>query len=347
MKNTAFIQVRVGVADQSSAIRKLKESGYPVFEIPLKSKEGMGALFYIAGFATVLSGYLKQSSPAKAIGYDAEKISPTGVAHLEMVKGELFLEYQISKKVVNGKVTKVPVFDFETLFDIESIGEATPSRMSIEFKVKPKSWAVFKIMEKIVKTAEEVSNLDGVKFAFVSSRKGLRREVMAQMLRDYMVACGLSPEVVGKVIDEGLIIDREEGIVDISGRISTKAVFSFITEKLLGRTDGNGIEFNIITDSEDRWEKDDARMKERVLWVLLNPAEEGGILSTAEGLVVAIEGEVSDWLIEFIKDNYPEEAERLLPQIRKDGTIILPATPVDEKYLEKIKAEERIYKAQA
>jgi len=36
-----------------------------------------------------------------------------------------------------------------------------------------------------------------------------------------------------------------------------------------------------------------------------------------------------------------------LSQIVRDGKVILPATPVDKKYLEGIKTEERIYKIQA
>jgi hypothetical protein len=89
-------------------------------------------------------------------------------------------------------------------------------------------------------------------------------------------------------------------------------------------------------------------MMESILWVVLSPAEEGEILSTAAGLVVAIEGKVSKWLREFIKSRYPrEEAERLLSQIQKGNTIILPATPVDEEYLKGIEAQEKVYRVQA
>jgi hypothetical protein len=136
-----------------------------------------------------------------------------------------------------------------------------------------------------------------------------------------------------------------------SSKIRTSVVFSLINEKLLlnGRTDGNGTEIKIITDSESRWDKDGTRgMMERILWVVLSPEKDGEVISTAAGLVVAIEGKVSQWLIDFIKARYPEEeAKRLIPQITRDGKIILPAAPVDEKYLEGLKAEERIYKVQA
>lgn len=88
-------------------------------------------------------------------------------------------------------------------------------------------------------------------------------------------------------------------------------------------------------------------MMERILWVLLKPAGEGEVLSTATGLVVAIEGKVSKWLIDFIKKNYPEQAEKLLPRISRDGKIILPATPVDKNYLEEIRDQEKVYKVEA
>ena len=118
---------------------------------------------------------------------------------------------------------------------------------------------------------------------------------------------------------------------------------------LTGRTDVNGTEIKIITDRESKWAKNgDRKMMERILWVVLTPAKEGEVLSAAAGLVVAIEGKATKWLREFIRARYPEkEAERLLSQISRDGKIILPATPVDEKYLEGINAEEKVYKVQA
>ena len=365
-EKTAFIRLKVGREKESLAIERLREAGYPVLEITLPGKEAIGELFYVAGFATALS-YLMEISPtrkdiesslAEDVGYQSEGI-PSGVAaSFSLRKNEPLSEYPVKPEVVKYKGTKVFVFDFESLFDIEFVREATPSRMGIELKVKPKSKGVFKVMEKIVKAAEEVENLDGVKFAFVSSRRDVTREVMEQMLKDYMSAYGLSANVVAGVIDNNLIINERElreagGIVGKPGsrKISTKAVFSLINEKLLltGRTDGNGTEIKVITHSMDRWRKDGKReMMERILWVVLSPAEEGEILSTAAGLVVAIEGKVSKWLREFIKSRYPrEEAERLLSQIQKGNTIILPATPVDEEYLKGIEAQEKVYRVQA
>jgi hypothetical protein len=375
-ENTAFIHLNVGATfmtpenagsmNRTPTLRSFREAGYPVFEITLAGEEAIGELFYVAGFATALS-YLMginpgkegmELSPAEAVGYPSEETPPAVAASFSLRKGEPLSEYPVRPEVVEYKGTKIFVFDFASLFEIEPVREATPSMMSIELKVKPRSRAVFKVMERIVRAAEEVGNLDGVKFAFVSNRRDVSREVMEEMLRDYMSGYGLSAEVVGRVIDNKFIIDERElrevgGIVGISGtpKISTRVVFSIINERLLlsGRTDGNGTEIKIITDREARWEKDGKReMMERVLWVVLNPAKEGEVLSTAAGLVVAIEGKVSEWLIEFIKGRYPEqEAARLLARISRDGKVILPATPVDEKYLEGIKAEERIYKVQA
>jgi hypothetical protein len=367
-KKTAFIRLKVGREKESLAIEQLREAGYPVLEITLRGKEAIGALSYVAGFATTLSYLMEisptkkgiESSPAEDVGYQLEKVSLAKAvdSHLSIEKGEPLSEYPVRPEVVKYKGIKVFVFDFESLFNIESVKEATPSRMGIELKVKPKSKGVFKVMEKIVKATEEVGNLDGVKFAFVSSRRDVTREVMEQMLKDYMSAYGLSANVVAGVIDNNFIINERElreagGILGKPGsrKISTKAVFSLINEKLLltGRTDGNGTEIKIITHSMDRWRKDGRReMMERILWVVLRPAEEGEVLSTAAGLVVAIEGKVSKWLREFIKSRYPrEEAEKLLSQIQKGNTIILPATPVDEEYLKGIEAQEKVYRVQA
>ncbi|NIO18122.1 hypothetical protein GTN42_01565 [bacterium] len=159
---------------------------------------------------------------------------------------------------------------------------------------------------------------------------------------------GLTPDVVGSIVNEGLIIDRETaGIVDPSGRISAERVCSFITEKLLGDTEGNGIDFNIITTDVDGWKKDvDSRMVKKVLWMVLEPAKEGQALATPEGLVVAIEGKASRWLKEFIRSRYAaEDAERLISQLEGGkGNIILPARPVDNREIE---AEWDVYKSQA
>jgi len=64
--------------------------------------------------------------------------------------------------------------------------------------------------------------------------------------------------------------------------------------------------------------------------------------------VVAIEGQLSEWLIDFIEAKYiKEEAEKLLNIIRKDNKVILPAAPVPRKYLERMEKEKKIYKVQA
>ena len=362
-EKTAFIRLKVGREKESLAIEQLREAGYPVLEITLPGEEAIGALFYVAGFATTLS-YLMgisptrkdiESSPAKAVGYQSEGI-PSGVAaSFSLRKNEPFSEYQIGRRGLGSKVTKVVAIDLRSVLEMEIDEEATPSKMRRKLRVRPKSIGVFGVMKNIIDVAKEEGSLHRVKFAFVSSEKGVTKEVIEQMLRDYMSANGLSPEVVANIINKKLIIDQETlskagGIVGISRtpKISAEAVFSLITERLLGRIGGNGIKVNIITDSEDRWEKKGRReIMERILWVLLKPAEEGEILSTAAGLVVAIEGKVSKWLIEFIEKNYPGRANELLPQIRKDGMIILPAAPVDEKYLEKIRSQEKAYQIQA
>jgi len=366
-RNTAFIHVNVGAGLRARtsgstgvALASLRKAGYPVFEIPLGSEENIGEIFYSAEFASV-AGYLmgisrsRKSSSLRSTFRSETGLSPTKAAGLQKTMGEPFSEYQIRPEVFGGKVTQVVAVDLDALLEIKLDKEATPSEMKTELRVRPKSMVVFGVMKRIIDVAKEEGNLHRVKFVFVSSRKGVSKEVMEEMLRDYMSAYGLLPEVVGGIIDEELIIDEETlskagGLVGISRtrKISAKAVFSIINERLVGKTDGNGTKIRIITDKMDRWEKDgDEKMMERILWVLLKPAGEGEVLSTAAGLVVAIEGKVSKWLIEFIKKNYPEQAEKLLPRISRDGKIILPAAPVDKNYLEEIKDQEKVYKVEA
>ncbi len=364
----AFIHLNVGATfmtpenagsmNRTPTLSLLKEAGYPVFEISLRGRESIGSLFYVAGFATALSylmgmeGFGKPaggetSLPAEAVvGRGLEK----GTIGTEIRMSESLLKHLVRLKALMHKSTKVFVFDLESALHIKTESETTASGMSIEFKVTPNSRELFKFMGEIVEAAKQAQNPYGVKFAFVSNTRNLRKEVIEKMLRDYLVENGLTPDVIGSVLSDGLIIDRETGgIVEASGRISAERVCSYIT-KLLGRTDSNGIEFNIITADEAAWNrKIDERMMMKVLWMVLEPAKEGQALSTAEGLVVAIEGKASRWLEKFIRSRYPEdEAGRLLSQIEDGkGKIMLPARAVDENYLEGIKTEEKIYKVQA
>jgi hypothetical protein len=359
-EKTAFIRLKVERQGKTLAIEKLREAEYPVFEISLRGREAIGSLFYVAGFATALSylmgieGFGKPaggetSLPAEAVvGRGLEK----GTIGTEITMSESLLEHLVSRlKALRHESTKVFVFDLGSALKIKTESEATASGMSIEFKVTPNSTELLRFMGEIVEAAKQTGNPYGVKFAFVSNTRNLRKEVIETMLRDYLVENGLTPDAIGNILNDGLIIDRAtEGIVDPSGRISAKRVCSYITEKLLGRTDGNGIEFNIITADEAAWKRDiDERMMKKVLWMVLEPAKEGQALATAEGLVVAIEGKASRWLEKFIRSRYPEdEAARLLSQIEDgQGKIMLPARAVDKDYLEGIKTEEKIYKVQA
>jgi len=366
-KNTAFIHVNVGAGlhartsgSTGVALASLRKAGYPVFEIPLGSKEDIGALFYIAEFASVTSYLMgisrsRKSGSLRASFKSGTELSPAKAAGLGRTKAEPFLEYQIRPEVFGGKVTQVVAVDLDALLEMELDEEPTHSMMRRNLRVRPKSIGALKVMKNIIDAAKEEENLRRVNFAFICSKQGVTKEVMELMLRDHMSACGLSTEDVARIVNKELIIDQETlskagGLVGISRtrKISAKAVFSIITERLLGSTGGNGIKVSIVTDSEDRWKKDgEDEIMERILWVLLKPAGEGEGLSTAAGLVVAIEGKVSKWLIDFIKKNYPEQAEKLLPRISRDGKIILPATPVDKNYLEEIKDQEKVYKVEA
>ena len=355
-ENTAFIRVRTEVAKESLAIKQLREAGYSVHEISLPGEEPMGGLFYLGEFVTRLSylmgigPFRKPGGVATSIGLAEKMAGAKGLGSSAIKIAELLSDYEVNRELVKRvKTPQVYLFHLETLLDIEFVKEPSPSGMDIELRVKPNSLAVFALINDIVRAAQEVGNLDKVKFVFVSSNKLLKREVMAKMLRDHMSACGISPAVVASVIDEGLIIDGEmRGVVDISGKISTRAVCSIINRWLFGPPDANMADIKIITHRESEWRKNvDRETLEKLLWVVLEePATEGEILSTAAGLAVAIEGKDSKCLRELLEERYPRDVERLLSEITRNGKIILPPIQVHKDYLRRIK-EERAYRIQA
>ncbi|MBA7469782.1 hypothetical protein ES707_05056 [subsurface metagenome] len=250
--------------------------------------------------------------------------------------------YEIRPEVMDFEGTKVFVFDIRSLFNVKvRFGEVT---------VEPRSRAVFEVMKNIVKVAEKEGKGDKIKFAFVSNIRGLSKEVMEQMLIDYMLDYGLSPEVVGQIIDididkdKSLILDRFT-LKQTGRRISTKDVYDAVIRALAGgkAEKVSGIKVTILTDNQKRWRE---RIRE-VLWVILTP-KKGEMLSTATGLVVAIEGQVSPWLKAFIKDNWnKKEAEKLLKIVETEHTFTVPATPVPRTYLDRMQTEKKIYRIQA
>ncbi|MFB0556775.1 MAG: hypothetical protein ACETVW_02845, partial [Dehalococcoidia bacterium] len=241
-ENTAFIRVRAEVAKESLAIKQLREAGYSVHEIPIPGEEPMGGLFYLGEFVARLSylmgigPFRKPGGVATSIGLAEEMAGAKGLGRSEIKIAELLPDYEVNRELIERvKAPQVYLFDLETLLDMQLTKKLTDSGMDSEFKVKLNSLAVFALINDIVKAAQEAGNLDKIKFVFVSSNKLLKSEVMAKMLRDHMSACGLSPAVVASVIDEGLIIDGGmRGVVDIFGRISTRAVCSIINEWLFG-----------------------------------------------------------------------------------------------------------------
>jgi len=365
-KNTAFIYASVGATfmaprftnrgsmNRSPTVGLLKKAGYPVFELPLRRQEDFGALFYSSVLASAGSylmgidrvtrvGGVETLSPPEAVASRLKNLWPgrtrgSGIARVLRTK------YPDERKGANNTGTEVILFDVGSFLEIGLVEEVTPVGMNRVFKVKPRRWGgrVLEFMEKIVKAAKEAENIDRVQFVFVSSKKGVNREVMDKMLRYYMSAYGLSTDMVDRMIDSNFIIDEKElrdagaiggrGILRTS-RIDTRAVFSIINERLqrLGWTPGDA-KITIITDNMNRW-KQDKKMRERILWVLLNPVEEGRVVSTTGGLVITIEGEVCEWLRKFIEDEYSEEeAKRLWAEIIRDGKVILPLR--DEKHLD-------------
>ena len=244
--------------------------------------------------------------------------------------------YEIRPEVESQGI-RVFALDMQALFKAEvRFGKVT---------VEPRSPAAFKVMENMVKVAEKKGKGDKIKFAFVSNVRGLSKEVMEQMLNDYMLDYGLSPEVVRQIIDKDLILDRRT-LRQTGRRIDTRDVYDAIKRALGRKTEqAGGIEVTILTDNKDRWTR---KKMEEVLWVILDRPHEGEMLSTAVGLVVAIEGGVSPWLKAFIEDNWKkEEAEKLLRILGTERTFFVPATPVSRTYLDRMETERKIYKSQA
>jgi hypothetical protein len=250
---------------------------------------------------------------------------------------EPIVGYKIVPKVVDFEGTKVFVFDLPSLFKVRAeFGEIT---------VEPRSPGAFKVMENIVRFAEKEGKLGKIKFAFVSNIRGLSREVMEQMLRDYMRDSGLPAEVIGQLIDKRLVLDRLT-LRQTGKWINTRDVYDIVIKALTGKEarEVTGVEMTVLTDNEKRWRE---RMKE-ILWVILSPPKKGEMLSTATGLVVAIEGQLSPWLKAFIKENWSKkEAEKLLKIMETEHTFTVPATPVPRKYLERMEMEKKIYRVQA
>ncbi len=293
--------------------------------------------------------FRKPGGVATSIRLAREMAGAKGLGRTEIKIAELLSDYEVNRELFKRvKAPQVYVFNLETLLNMELAKKLTDSGMDMELKVKPNSLAVFALINDIVRMAQEAGNIDKVKFVFVSSNKLLKSEVMAEMLRDHMSACGLSPAVVASVIDKGLIIDRRmRGVVDIFGRISTRAVCSIINTWLFGHPDANMADIKIITHRESEWKKNvDRKTLEKLLWVVLEPARKGEISSIAAGLAIAVEGKDYEWLRRFLEERYPGDASRLLSEITRNGKIVLPPTRVHEDYLRRIK-EERVYRIQA
>jgi hypothetical protein len=248
--------------------------------------------------------------------------------------------YEIKPEVMEFQGMKVFALDMQTLFNAKvRFGKVT---------VEPRNRAVFKVMENIVKVAGKEGKPGKIKFAFVSNVRGLSKEVINQMLIDYMLDYGLSPEVVGQIIDKNLILDRRT-LKQTGRRINTKDVYDAVKRALEGgkAEQVSGIELTILTDDPNRWTR---KKMEQVLWVILDKPHKGEMLSTATGLVVAVEGGVSSWLKAFIEKNWDKpEVEKLLRILKTEKTFVVPATPLSEKhreYLDRMETEKKIYRVQ-
>ncbi|HUW23074.1 MAG TPA: hypothetical protein VMW39_03490, partial [bacterium] len=370
-KNTAFIAIRLNGTLKSArpvfggspfrVTGKLKKAGHPVAEIALGSEEDIGALFYVAEFASVASYLMGISRSRKSGSLRATFKSERGLSPAKTADSGIATAQPLSKPGVEpeegkGMGTNLFVVHVENLLKVKSVTEATPPMMEMELEVTPGSMPVLGVMKRII-DAEKKGNLKKAGFVFVSSTRHVRKEVIKQMLTNFMIGAGLSREVVVRAIDSNLIIDERElrgagGIIRISGtpKISTRAVLSIINKRLEGRPDVEATGIRIITDKKNNWRDDVAKeMMVELLWMVPESAREGKGLSTEEGVAVAIEGKVPEWLRRLIYARYsPEETKRLLDQIERERTIILRAAPVvDEERLEEFKAQKWIYEIQA
>ncbi|HRY30489.1 MAG TPA: hypothetical protein P5079_10710, partial [Elusimicrobiota bacterium] len=192
--------------------------------------------------------------------------------------------------------------------------------VTFDWRSLKKVWAqgLFQLMEAHLAQAEQSGKPNKITFAFVSDVPGLSSEQMLDALQLH----GL-PERVKKsllLVDQATLKDR--GVLR-KGAIQVQKLSLVMGEMLLHRWNTGLLRLKVVVDSENahRWQGD-------VLKVLLTPAGTGEIVSTSLGLMVAIEGEMSDRIVTFIRQYYPAEvAERLLSRIQKSaGRILLPAT---------------------
>ncbi|MBA7522409.1 hypothetical protein ES705_14528 [subsurface metagenome] len=340
---------------------KLEEAGYPVFEIALGSEEDIGGLFYIIAELASVASYLmgisrsRKSGSLRATFRSGTELSPTKAADSGIATAQPLSKHGVELKAGKGRPTNLFVVHVENLLNIKSVREGTPYMMEMELEVTPGSMPVLEVMKRII-DAEKKGNLKKAGFVFVSSTRDVRTEVIKQMLTNFMIGAGLSRKVVVRAIDSNLIIDERElrgagGIIRISGtpKISTRAVLSIINKRLVGRPNAGATGIRIITDKKNNWRNDVAKeMMGEVLWMVPESAREGKGLSTEDGVAVAIEGKVPEWLRRLINAGYgPEKAKRLLDEIERERTIILRAAPVvDEERLKEFEAQRWIYEIQ-
>jgi len=256
---------------------------------------------------------------------------PSEISAFEPIAGK-----KIVTEVVDLEGMEVVVVDLTSMLNVNvKFGEVT---------AELRNPAALKMLEDILKIAKGEGKR--IKVGFVSDIRRLRKEVMEKMVFDYMRDYGLSLEGSSQIIDKRLILDRSS-LGQTGGRISTKGVYEAVISALNNGKKPEqvtGIKVTIVTDKKG-WKRWRERVSE-VLWVILSPPKKGQMLSTDIGPEVAIEGPLSDWLIDFIRVNYGKgEAERLINIIRKDNKVILPAMPA-RKYLDRIEMERKIYKIQ-
>jgi len=208
--------------------------------------------------------------------------------------------------------------------------------VTFDWRSLRKVWTggLFRLMQSYADEAERQQKPDKLRFAFVSDVEGLSRAEMLSTLR----AHGLSEKLAGTLLVIDAAALREAGALD-GGAIRTPALSLLLGRMLLERWNGGLLRLRVVVDTENaaRWQGD-------ALKVLLTPAAGmGEIVSTSLGLMVAVEGELSERLIEFIRAYYPpEESRRILGELQtRDGRILLPVTTAEPARIEeKLRAHE-------
>jgi ATP-dependent Lon protease len=197
---------------------------------------------------------------------------------------------------------------------------------------------LFLSMQAQVEQAERAGRPNKLVFAFVSDQPGLTAEAMQRALAKHGMPESLRRSVIA--VDAGALAAHQ---VSVDGVIQVSRLSRLLAERLFDRWNSGSLRLRVVVD-----EANAARWQGEALKVLLTPAGTGEIVSTSLGLMVALDGGLSDRLLRFIDEHYPREmAEQIRRQVERDGRVLLPAMPVKPQTLEEKVRQSRILDIQA